>query len=84
MGDLENALKALQEARRRKENLKRQIKALYEQYKKLKAEIELHKQRIENLMSANEYSEFLDTIKIDTSFEFPIPSDQTPTVKKKN
>jgi hypothetical protein len=69
MGDLENELKALEQALRRK--------------KQLKSLIEIHKERMEKLMSAKEYSAYLDTIDLGSSFEFPAFADQKPTAKKK-
>jgi hypothetical protein len=82
MGDLDESLKAVAEARRRKKELRRLLEVLYEQYKLVKTEIKLHEERIENLMSTREYSAYLDTIKIDTSLEFPIHLDRKETGKK--
>lgn len=82
MGDLEKSLKAVEQARRRKRELKALIEVLYEEYKLVKTEIEMHKEHIEKLMSAKEYSAYLDTIKMDTSLEFPILSDKKPADEK--
>lgn len=79
MGDLEKSLKAVEQARRRKRELKGLIEVLYEEYKLIKAEIEMHKENIEKLMSAKEYSAYLDTIKMDTSLEFPVLSEKKPS-----
>jgi hypothetical protein len=63
--------------------MKSLIEVLYQEYKLVKTEIELHSQRIEKLMSAKEYSAYLDTIMMDTSvLEFPVISDQKPPEKK--
>jgi hypothetical protein len=72
MGELNRSLKAVEQAARRKKELKRLIEVLYDEYKLVKIEMKLHQERIEKLMSAKEYSAFLDTIQIDTSLEFPI------------
>lgn len=82
MGDLDNSLKALEQAARRKKELKRLMEILHEEYKLVKAEIEIHKERIEKLMSAKEYSAYLDTIDLGSSLEFPAFADQKPTAKK--
>jgi hypothetical protein len=83
MGDLENELKALEQALRRKKQLKSLIEILFEEYGLIRAEIEIHKERMEKLMSAKEYSAYLDTIDLGSSFEFPAFADQKPTAKKK-
>jgi hypothetical protein len=82
MGDLDNSLKALEEAARRKKELKSLLEILHEEYKLVKAEMEIHKETIEKLMSAKEYSSYLDTVDLGTSLEFPAFSDQNPTAKK--
>jgi len=82
MGDLENTLKALEQALRRKKELKTLIEILFEEYGLVKAEIEMHKERMEHLMSAKEYSAYLDTIDLGSSLEFPSFADQNPTAKK--
>ncbi|HMK36036.1 MAG TPA: hypothetical protein VK463_13270 [Desulfomonilaceae bacterium] len=82
MVDLENTLKAVEQARRRKKELKSLMEALYQEYKLLKTEIKMHQERIEELMSANEYSAYLDTIRMDTSLEFPVISEKKPPEKK--
>jgi hypothetical protein len=82
MGDLRRSLKSVEQARRRKKELRSLLEVLYEEYKLVKTEIKQHEERIEKLMSAKEYSEYLDTIKIETSLEFPIPPDRRPTDKK--
>ena len=82
MGDLDNSLKALEQAARRRKELKSLMELLREEYKLVKAEIEMHKERIEKLMSAKEYSAYLDTIDIGSSLEFPAFADQEPAAKK--
>ncbi|MBI4964559.1 MAG: hypothetical protein HY913_14875 [Desulfomonile tiedjei] len=82
MGDLENSLKALEQALRRKKELRSLMDVLYEEYKLVKAEIEIHRERMEKLMSAKEYSAYLDTIDLGSSLEFPAFPDQKPTPKK--
>jgi hypothetical protein len=82
MGDLEDSLKAVVQARRRKKELKSLLEVLYEEYNLVKTEIKMHEERIEELMSAKEYSAYLDTIRLDTSLEFPIISDNKPAEKK--
>lgn len=82
MGELDESLKAVAQARRRKKELRSLLEVLYEEYKLVKTEIKLHEERIEQLMSTKEYSAYLDTIKIDTSLEFPILSDSRSTEKE--
>ncbi|MBI5251103.1 MAG: hypothetical protein HY912_16565 [Desulfomonile tiedjei] len=82
MGELEKSLKAIERARRRKRELKSLIEVLFEEYKLVKTEIEMHKEQIEKLMSSKEYSAYLDTIEMDASLEFPYLSDQNPSHKK--
>jgi len=82
MKDLDRTLKAVEQARRRKKELKTLIQILYEEYNLVNTEIKLHQERIEKWMSAKEYSAFLDTIKVDTSLEFPVFSDRKPTDEK--
>jgi hypothetical protein len=82
MEKLESSLKAVEQARRRKSELKSLMEVLYKEYKLIKAEIEMHEKRIEELMSAKEYSAYLDTIRIDTSLQFPFMFDEGPSEKK--
>jgi hypothetical protein len=81
MGDLDISLKAVEQALRRKKELRKLIEILLEEYKLVKVEIEMHKERIEKLMAAKEYSAYLDTIQME-SFEFPIYTEEKPTDKK--
>ena len=76
MEDLEMLLKAFRQSQRRKKELKNLIEILYDEYKLVKTEINVHQKHIEKLMSAKEYSAFLDTIKIDTSLELPVFSEK--------
>jgi len=80
--ELEKTLKAAREARRRKAELKNLLEILYQEYQLVKTEIKLHEQRIEKLMSAKEYTAYLDTIKMDTPLMFPDPSDHGAAKKK--
>ncbi len=82
MDKVESTLRALEQARRRKTELKTLLGALYHEYKLIKTEIKLHEERLERWMSEREYAEYLDTIKIDDSLEFAAFSDQGPTQKK--
>lgn len=81
MGDLDISLKAVDQALRRKKELKKLIEILLEEYKVVKTEIEMHKERIEKLMAAKEYSAYLDTIEME-SLEFPVYSEDNPPDKK--
>ena len=76
MNDLEESMRALAKAKRRKKELKTQMRALYEEYKLVKTEIKEHEEHIEKAISSREYSGFLDTIKLEAPLEFPMPSDQ--------
>ncbi len=82
MDNVESTLKAVEQARRRKKELKSLLGVLYEEYKLVKAEIKLHERRLEKWMSEKEYAAFLDTIKMDDSLEFAAFSDQSPDDKK--
>ncbi len=82
MGDLERSLKALEQARNRKRELKTLLEILFKEYKLVKTEIEMHQERIEKLMSAKEYSGYLDTIRMDDSLEFRVFSEPKTTDKK--
>ncbi len=82
MESLDTLLKAVEQARRRKMELKSLMEVLYKEYKHVKTEIEMHERRIEELMSAKEYSAYLDTIRMDTSLEFPFISDEKPSGTK--
>ena len=82
MEDVENTLRAVEQARRRKKELKSLLGVLFEEYKLVKTEIKLHEERLEKWMSAKEYAAFLDTVKIDTSPELPSLSDQRSADKK--
>ncbi len=79
---VENTLKALERARRRKNELRSLLEVLQKEYKLVKTEIGLYEQRIEKWMSDKEYSAYLDTIKLDAAPEFPVPPDQEPIDKK--
>ena len=70
MGYFETSLKAVEQARRRKKGLKSLIQVLYEEYNLVKTEIKLHQEHIEKQMSSNEYSAFLDTIKMALRWSF--------------
>jgi hypothetical protein len=65
MDNVEKSLRALEQARQRKKDLKRLLGVLYEEYKLVKTEIKLHEKLLENWMAATEYAAFLDTIKIE-------------------
>ena len=77
-----NTLKALERAKRRKSELRSLLEVLQKEYKLVKTEIGLYEERIEQWMSDKEYSAYLDTVKLDDSGEFPIPSDQGSTDEK--
>ncbi len=79
---VENTLKALKRARRRKDELRSLLEVLQKEYRLVKTEIGLYEERIEKWMSDKEYSAYLDTMKLDAAPEFPIPSDQRSTDKK--
>ncbi len=83
MGELEYTLKAVEQARRRKRELKNLIEVLFEEYKLVRTEIDMHKKQIEKLMSAKEYSAYLDTIRVDTSIEFSAFDEPTTSSEKK-
>ena len=76
MNDLEESMRALAKAKRRKKELKTQIRALYEEYKLVKTEIKEYQERIEKWISSREYSGFVDTIKLEAPLKFPLPSDR--------
>ncbi len=82
MGELEGALKAVERARKRKRALKNLIELLFEEYKLVKVEIGRHQAEIEKLMSAKEYSAYVDTVELDPSLKFPVLSDQESSKKK--
>jgi hypothetical protein len=79
---VENTLRALERARRRRSELKSLLEVLQKEYRLVKTEIGLYEERIEKWMSDKEYSAYLDTIKLDGSPESAIPSDQSSTDKK--
>ena len=83
MEDVENTLKAVEQARRRRKELKSLIGVLSEEYKLVKTEIKLHEERLEKWMTAKEYSAFLDTIKMDVPLDFPVLSDEKKSADKK-
>jgi hypothetical protein len=82
MGDLDASLKAAENARRRKRELRRLLEVLYQEYQLVKTEIKLHEAHIEELMSAREYSAYLDTLRLDKSLEFPVHIEQESSTKK--
>jgi len=65
MPSLETTLEDLERARRRKKELKRQLKNLIEQLRLAKKEEEMHTKRARALIQQHEYSGFTDTIKLD-------------------
>ena len=65
MPSLETTLDDLKRARRRKKDLKRQLKNLIEQLRLAKREEEMHTKRARALIQEREYSGFTDTIKLD-------------------
>jgi hypothetical protein len=83
MEDVENTLRAVEQARRRKKELKSLIGVLREEYKLVKKEMKLHEERLEKWMSAREYAAYLDTINMDGPLEFPILSDEKGSTDKK-
>jgi hypothetical protein len=82
MEQLDTLLKAVEQARRRKKELKKLIEVLFDEYKLVKTEVRMHEQQIEELMQEKEYSEYLDTLQPETSFEFQVFSDREPGDKK--
>jgi hypothetical protein len=79
---VENTLKALERARRRKSELKSLLEVLQKEYRLVKTEIGLYEKRVEKWMSDKEYSAYLDTVQLNASPEFPIPSDEGSTGRK--
>ena len=65
MPNVETTLEDLEKARRRKKDLKRQLKNLLEQLRLAKKEEEMHTKRARALIQEREYSGFTDTIKLD-------------------
>jgi len=65
MPALESTLEDLERARRRKKDLKRQLKNLVEKLRLAKREEEMHTKRARALIQEHEYSGFTDTIKLD-------------------
>jgi hypothetical protein len=65
MPSLETTLEDLERARRRKRDLKRQLKKLIEQYRLAKLEEEIQIKRARALIQEHEYSGFTDTIRLD-------------------
>ena len=64
---VENTLKALERAKRRKSELKTLLEVLQKEYTLIKKEIGIYEEQIEKWMSDKEYSSFLDTIKLNNS-----------------
>jgi hypothetical protein len=83
MEDVENTLRAVEQARRRKKELKSLLGVLFKEYKLVKKEIKLHEERLETWMSAREYATYLDTINMDAPLEFPILSDEKGSTDEK-
>jgi hypothetical protein len=83
MEDVENTLRAVEQARRRKKELKSLFGVLFKEYKLVKKEIKMLEERLEKWMSAIEYAAYLDTVKMDLPLEFPILSDENGSTDKK-
>jgi hypothetical protein len=64
MPSLQTTLDALEEARSKKRDLRKQIKDLVEQYRLVKQEEEIHTKRARALIQEYEYSGFTDTINL--------------------
>ncbi len=83
MDDVKNTLRAVEQARRRKKELKSLLGVLFKEYKLVKTEIKLHEERLEKWMSAREYAAYLDTVNMDAPLEFPILPDEKGATDKK-
>ena len=83
MDDMKDTLRAVEQARQRKKELKSRLRVLLKEYKLVKTEIKLHEERLEKWMSAREYAAYLDTVKMDLPLEFPILSDEKGSTDKK-
>jgi hypothetical protein len=83
MEDVENTLRAVEQARRRRKELKSLLGVLVKEYKLVKNEIKLHEERLEKWMSAKEYAAYLDTIDMDGPLEFPVLSGEKGSIDKK-
>ncbi len=59
---VENTLKALERARRRKNELRSLLEVLQKEYRLVKTEIGLYEERIEKWMSDKEYSAYLEAV----------------------
>ncbi len=79
---VQNTLKALEGARRRKSELKSLLEVLQKEYRLVKTEIGIYEEQVEKWMSDKEYASYLDTLKLDTSPELPAPPEQRSTDKK--
>jgi hypothetical protein len=69
MNGLKTALDSLKKAKKRKKDLKRLIKNLIAQYRLVQREEAMHEKRVKTLVREREYSAYLDTIKMDKTFE---------------
>jgi len=79
---VQNTLKALEQASRRKSELKSLLEVLQKEYKMVKKEIGIYEEQVEKWMSDKEYASYLDTIRLDSTVELRFPSEQRSTDKK--
>jgi len=79
---VQNTLKALDQASRRKSELKSLLEVLQKEYKMVKKEIGIYEEQVEKWMSDKEYASYLDTIRLDSTVELRFPSEQRSTDKK--
>jgi hypothetical protein len=71
MTNLEEVMEALEKAKKRRKEIKKLVGVLVKEYDLLKKEIELHQKHVNRLVREKEYSQFLDTVKLEQPLSFP-------------
>lgn len=67
---IDEVMDCLEGAKKRRKEIKKIVETLVKEYNLIKKEIELHQKHLNRLVREKEYSQFLDTVKID-DLRFP-------------
>jgi hypothetical protein len=70
MGNLDQTVDALEKAKRRRKEIKKLVETWVKEYNLIKKEIELLQKQVSMIVREKEYSQFVDTVKLEGPMKF--------------
>ena len=70
MGNLDQAVDALEKAKKRRKEIKKLVEIWVKEYNLVKKEIELLQKQVSSIVREKEYSQFVDTVKLEGPMKF--------------